>query len=148
MSQFTDLLAVMREHDGGYEKMAEVVAVLDGTLTQLHKAQPQVYDTTITELEKLAYSISQTDAEKIVKRMEPNGQNWSYQQVKEFVEARGVDRCFVHWYLVMNMVYNDYYNTAKLYGLQDDVEFYYSMAKDFIDDPDAKPMKVDKYFSA
>lgn len=46
----------------------------------------------------------------------------------------------------ISMVYNDYYDTAKTFGLQNDPEFYFSLAKDFIDDPNAKPLKVEKYF--
>ena len=39
-----------------------------------------------------------------------------------------------------------YWTTAKLYGLHADVDVFYNLAKDFIEDPDAKPMKVEKYF--
>ena len=46
----------------------------------------------------------------------------------------------------MNMIYNDYCDTAKLYNLQNDPEFFFSLARDFIEDPDAKPLKVEKYF--
>ena len=41
---------------------------------------------------------------------------------------------------------NDCYDTTKVFGLQDDAEFYFNPAKDFIEDPDAKPLKVEKYF--
>ena len=41
---------------------------------------------------------------------------------------------------------NDYYDTAKVFGLQNDAEFYLNLAKDFIEDPAAKPLKVEKYF--
>ena len=41
---------------------------------------------------------------------------------------------------------NDYYDTAKVFGLQDDAECYFNLAEDFIEDPDAKPLKVEKYF--
>lgn len=44
------------------------------------------------------------------------------------------------------MVYNDFMNTARAYGMQNDVDFFFSLAKDFIEDPDAKPLKVEKYF--
>jgi hypothetical protein len=44
------------------------------------------------------------------------------------------------------MCYNDYYNTAKHYGYAGDAEFYYCLAKDFIEDVDADPFKVEKYF--
>ena len=37
-------------------------------------------------------------------------------------------------------------NTAVMVGMQNDDEFYFSLACDFINDPDAKPFKVEKYF--
>ena len=47
----------------------------------------------------------------------------------------------------MNMTYNDYMNTAITFGLKDNPDFFYSLAKDFINDADAAPYKVEKYFS-
>lgn len=78
--------------------------------------------------------------------MRPKGQAWSYQQVVDTVKERGVTSDFCDWYLVMNMVYNDFMNTARAYGVQNDVDFFFSLAKDFIEDPDARPLKVEKYF--
>lgn len=82
----------------------------------------------------------------IVRNMRPQGQVWTYDQVEELVKTKGITDCFVDWYLVMNMCYNDYYNTAKIYGLQNDANFYFNLAKDFIEDPDASPNKVSMYF--
>lgn len=78
--------------------------------------------------------------------MKPRGQMWSYEQIKKYIEGKGITDRYVDWYLVMNMCYNDYYNTAKMYGLQNEVDFYFHLAKDFIEDPDAEPHKVAKYF--
>ena len=83
---------------------------------------------------------------RIVRAMRPKGQYWSYTQVYDLVKSKGVTGDWVNWYLVMNMVYNDFCATAKHFGLHNDVEFFYHLAKDFIEDPDAKPMKVEKYF--
>lgn len=40
---------------------------------------------------------------------------------------------------------NDYSRTAKIIG-QDDADFYFNLAYDFINDEDAKPDKIAKYF--
>ena len=37
-------------------------------------------------------------------------------------------------------------NTASMVGMQNDENFFLSLACDFINDPDAKPFKVEKYF--
>lgn len=87
-----------------------------------------------------------TDEEVEVFRMRSRGQHWSYNQVKDFVESHGIKSDWTNWYLVLNMCYNDYYDTAKAFDLQDDPEFFFSLARDFIEDADAKPLKVEKYF--
>ena len=60
--------------------------------------------------------------------------------------SKGIEDKYVIWYLVMNMTYNDYRNTASLVDMSEDEEFYFSLSKDFIDDIDGKPFKVERYF--
>lgn len=135
---------VMKAIDKGYSDEAWEVA--DTAMARLERADPIAYEDTMHSLEKLAYKISKDEAEQIVRSMRPKGQAWSYQQVVDAVKERGVTSDFCNWYMVMNMVYNDFMNTARAYGMQNDVDFYFSLAKDFIEDPDAKPLKVEKYF--
>ena len=137
---FKELVHAAHKNSGGEELLKVVSWWYEHTESRI---QHEVCE----KVEKLAYKINQQDAEQIVKNMEPRGQYWSVKQIKDYLVAKGdVDEC-IEYYLVMNMAYNDYYGTAKLFGLQNDPEFYYSIAKDFINDPDAKPFKVEKYFS-
>lgn len=99
------------------------------------------------QLEKLAYRLTPEEAEKIVRSMKPKGQNWSIQQVTNYLAGVDPSADALDYYLAMNMAYNDYASTAKVFGLQNSVEFYYNIAKDFINDIDAKPYKLEKYFS-
>ena len=124
----------------------EVWTVSEDMLNKLSRKDPALYDEYIEKLEHLAYKIPKDEAERIVRNMRPKGQYWTYDQVVNLVKSKGVTGDWCNWYLVMNMVYNDYCSTAKHFGLQNDVDFYYHLAKDFIEDPDAKPMKVEKYF--
>ena len=124
----------------------EVWTVSEDMLNKLAKKDPMLFEDYINKLEHLAYRIPKEEAERIVRAMRPKGQYWSYTQVYDLVKSKGVTGDWVNWYLVMNMVYNDFCATAKHFGLQNDVEFFYHLAKDFIEDPDAKPMKVEKYF--
>lgn len=129
-------------HDKGYQD--KLLCILDwwyeNSDLSLRKA-------ICNKLEELAYKITQADAEQIVRAMKPRGQNWSVQQICEYLEAKGItDEC-TEYYLVMNMAYNDYYATAKTFDLQDDPEFFFSIARDFIEDVDARPYKVAKYFA-
>lgn len=142
MGKYREL--VTKAMDKGFAE--ESWQVTDEFMDMLCKKYPALYDDIIDKLECLAYKIPKDEAENIVRRMSPRGQYWTFNQAKEFVQNHGVTHDWINWYLVLNMVYNDYYDTAKTFGLQNDPEFYFSLAKDFIDDPDAKPLKVEKYF--
>lgn len=121
-------------------------AATDEFMSMLCKKYPELHDALMCTLESIAYKIPKEEAETIVRRMSPRGQYWSYNQAKDFAQSHGITGDWVNWYLVMNMAYNDYYDTAKAFSLQNDPEFYFCIAKDFIEDPDAKPLKVEKYF--
>lgn len=80
--------------------------------------------------------------------MIPYGEHWSCDKVKEYlIKKDATTEYLMYYYLVMNMTYNDYMNTAITFGLKDNPDFFYSLAKDFINDADAAPYKVEKYFS-
>lgn len=85
-------------------------------------------------------------AQEKVRRMEPAGEHWSYDQVKEVARAHGIESGFKSYYLVMNMYYNDSHRTVEKYQV-DTPDFYFDLAHDFICDPDAPDHKVAKYFS-
>jgi hypothetical protein len=124
-----------------------IVDTLDKALCSIQRSDKAMFEHLINDLEAKAYSIEPEEAKKIVQAMKPMGQQWSWNQIEDYIKSKDLDpKCTETWYLVMNMVYNDYYDTAKVFGHLNDVEFFYHLAKDFIDDPDAKPLKVEKYF--
>ena len=120
---------------------------VSGMLDTLERNNPKMYMEFVEKLENIAYSIPYVESERIVKNMSPKGQHLGYNEIEKLCNSKGITECINEYYLVMNMVYNDYYNTAHKYGLQNDADFYWSLACDFIDDPDATPHKVAKYFS-
>lgn len=142
MGRYCDLMTKVL--DKGIDD--EVWTVSEDMLNKLSRKDPALYNEFIEQLEHLAYRIPKDEAEQIVRNMRPKGQYWTYSQVMDLVKSKGITGDWINWYLVMNMVYNDFCGTAKAYGMQNDTEFYYHLAKDFIEDPDAKPMKVEKYF--
>ena len=98
-------------------------------------------------LECLAYTFTADEAKLIVQRMAPYGEHWSMDKVKTYLLGRGVENNCIHYYVVMNMMYNDYYQTALDFGLKDNPDFFYEMAKNFIEDVDGVDFKVEKYFN-
>lgn len=143
MHDYDEVVQMAKEK--GYD--TEVHELNADLVKRMERLDPGFYQKYMDEMCKLAYKIPQDEAERIVKAMRPRGQYWSYNQIKDYLAEKGIDKDCVTWYLVMNMTYNDNYDTAKAYGHQNDVEFFFHLAKDFIEDPDAKPYKVEKYFT-
>lgn len=100
------------------------------------------------ELEALAYTFTMDEAKQIVQRMAPYGEHWSLDKVKAYLHSQGIEApdC-IHYYVVMNMMYNDYFQTASAFGLKDNADFFYDLAKNFIEDVDGVDFKVEKYFN-
>lgn len=98
------------------------------------------------KMQHVAFQITPAEAEAHVKAMRPSGQHWTCKQIKEYLATKGITSHINDYYLVMNMAFNDYHRTAQAYGLQNDADFYFSIARDFIEDPDAKPYKIERYF--
>lgn len=144
MSCYEDLIKKIREKD---IPTADSDSIIKWAFDALERSDSRIYKEIMQKMENMAYSISPAQAESIVKSMRPRGQVWTMEQVKEYVTSKGVHDNYCDWYLVMNMCYNDFYSTAKMYGLQNETDFYFNLAKDFIEDPDAEPHKVAKYFS-
>lgn len=142
MSKYTELYksASVKDDDG------KLLVLLDDAMIRLEHENSSLYKHIVNEMEEIAYSITRSESENIVHNMRPRGQQWSYQRVDEICKSKGIEGKTTDFYLCMNMAYNDYYDTAALYGLQKDEEFYFSVAKDFIYDADAKPHKVARYF--
>lgn len=97
-------------------------------------------------LKEVALHIDHKEAREIVAKMEPSGEHWNVDQIEKAIAERGAQHDkLLYYYLVMNMAYNDYKHTAEKFG-SDNVDFYFCIAHDFIEDPDAKDFKVEKYF--
>ena len=140
---YLELIDKIAERDLDWECVHDIV---NDAMENLKRADRNSYEKTISELEDYAYSVDRSDAEQIVRGMKPFGEHWSYDDVKSFIMTKGIGENCILWYMVMNMVYNDYYKTAKDFGYQDNADFYFSLARDFVEDEDAEPHKVEKYF--
>lgn len=106
---------------------------------------PDEYKGFAERAEDVLYSMSADEAEEIVRRMRPSGEHWSIDDVYSILDDNEMPQD-VDYYIVMNMMYNDYGRTFKTYGV-DTVEFYLEMSRDFIEDEDGVNHKVEKYFT-
>lgn len=124
------------------EKMDEVYYKMADCLKDYNK---EWYDKFYEEAEDIIYEIADEHARQIVGVMQPYGQRWSMEEVEDILHSKGIMGHTKCYYLVMNMMYNDYSRTARQYNL-DVPEFYFDLSYDFINDTDAKKHKVEKYF--
>lgn len=73
------------------------------------------------------------------------GAHWNMEQTKGLKERLGLDVDSIEFFVAVNMMYSDYCAVAKKFGA-DNPEFYAHMAKAFLEDKDAGPDKLAKYF--
>lgn len=92
---------------------------------------PEKYREYVKKAEQVAYQIEPEEAARIVQGMIPYGQRWSREDIAEYLREKGINDHVTDYYLVMNMMVNDYSRTAKIIG-QDDADFYFNLAYDFI----------------
>lgn len=96
-----------------------------------------------------APEITKEIAEKWVKSMQNSdgstGEHWTLEQTDQLMKSRGYKCNPAEFFLVLNMLYSDYYEVFHKYGVETP-DFYAEMAKAWIDDPDAKENKTAEYF--
>ena len=75
------------------------------------------------------------------------GGMYSWHQTQQYARNMGItgEERLVEFYAAMNAMYSDFHKAAKKFGV-DKPEFYATMAKCFIEDPDAVEDKVAKYY--
>ncbi len=74
-----------------------------------------------------------------------SGPHWKLEQTNALMEKLGVSLNPIEFYVAANMMYSDYCGVAKKFGL-DTPDYYGHMAKAFLEDKDAGPDKLKKYF--
>lgn len=131
---------------GDRDKKEDANAIYYEAADYVKANSPGMYEKLVKKAEDILYEFDTAWAQEKVRRMEPAGEHWSYDQVKEIARAHGIESGFKAYYLVMNMYYNDSRRTVEKYQV-DTPDFYFDLAHDFIRDPDAPDHKVAKYFS-
>lgn len=75
------------------------------------------------------------------------GAHWTMEQVKQVMAQKGITDDPMEFWLTLNMMYSDYYAAAKKHNANT-VDFYVDMARAFLEDKDAKPNKLARYYHA
>lgn len=74
-----------------------------------------------------------------------HGGHWSMAETEAVRKQRGIECDPVMFYAAMNMMYSDYCKAAEKTGAGS-VDFYAYTAKAFLDDEDAEPNKLARYY--
>ena len=114
---------------------AEEVTVYADSICALHKLGGDHFRESTKMME-----FTEDDAKEWTDRMEntddTTGQHWPIEQTTAVMQSRGLHYDPAVWYAAMNMIYSDYFKTAKKHGVNT-VEFFADMTDAFLDDKDA-----------
>lgn len=126
-----------------------MIELLENMFDDLKEHNMQdIYDKYMNEIDDIVYCIHEDKAKEIVKRMQPYGEMFSMDVVKNMLTANTVpceNKAVVRYYLCMNMYANDAKQVADENNMPLE-KFCFIMAKTFINDIDGGKHKVEKYF--
>ena len=74
-----------------------------------------------------------------------HGGHWTMEQTEQVRKQKGIDCDPMMFYAAMNMMYSDYCKVAEKFSASS-ADFYACMAKAFLDDKDAQPHKLARYY--
>lgn len=95
-------------------------------------------------LSKMRHEFTEEDAKEWAKHMDPPPR-WTMEQTTAVMNQSGYYHKPCEFWVVMNMLFSDYGKTFIKFNM-DKPEIWASLAHDFLDDPDAQPDKVGRYW--
>ena len=125
------------------EDMKKLGDMLAEIIYDTKESHPEIYEKYKMELYEMAYGkkISQDMAEKWVKDMQPVGLHWTMEETTNAMRSMGYNFEPVDYFVVANMMYNDYFDLVR-----DDETLALKLARDWLDDSDAKKDKLYCYW--
>jgi hypothetical protein len=75
------------------------------------------------------------------------GEHWTMAQTTSVMQSKGVEHISEPlFYVVMNMLYSDYYKVAEKHGVANDIDFWVDMACAWLYDDDVHRNKTSLYY--
>lgn len=129
--------------NGKAEDMEKLSDMLDEAILKLEIHDKECYEKYLIKLKELAYGkiLDEETARKWVTNMQPVGQHWTLEEATSAMQNMNYNLDKLQFYVVANMIYNDYYNIVK-----DNEELALKLTKDWLDDTDAKENKLYEYW--
>lgn len=128
---------------GDRNDMEELSEIFDKAIYKVKDCDEKWYEDKKIELYEMAYGkvIDEETAKEWVKSMEPVGMHWTMEETTNAMQNMGYNLDKLQFFVVANMMYNDYYNITK-----DNEELALKLAKDWLEDKDAKEDKLYCYW--
>lgn len=128
---------------GKREDMYKLNEMLDNLICDLKTKDPKMYHEYKDDLYELAFGkkISDQMAYDWVHNMKPEHEHWTLDETTSAMRKMGYNCDRLEFYVVANMMYNDFYEVVK-----DNQELALSMAYLWLDDEDAKEGKLYNYY--
>ena len=131
--------------DGSIEEMHNLSDILDELAYTIKQFDENLYNKYKMELYRMAYGdvLNEEMSREIVANMQPYGQKFSIEQSREIQDRFGMNNIRdLDFFVVLNSGFNDYRDLFN-----ENIEMYAIFTRDFIEDEDAKPGKVFRYFT-
>lgn len=93
---------------------------------------------------KMHHEFAEEDAKEWAKHMNPPAR-WTMDQTTAVMQQNGYNHKPCEFWVVMNMLFSDYGKTMVKFGV-DKPEVWASLAHDFLEDSDAHPDKIGRYW--
>lgn len=125
------------------EDMEKLGDMLSEIIYETKESHPDIYKKYKMKLYEMAYGkkLSEEMAEKWVKDMKPVGLHWMKEETTQAMQSLGYNFDATDFFVVANMMFNDYHDLVK-----DDETLALKLAKDWLDDVDAKKDKLYCYW--
>ena len=129
--------------NGNTEDMNKLSDMLEEVICKMKEYHPEMYNRYKMKLYETAYgkTINEEMADSWVKEMVPMGKHWSLEESTEVMKSMNYQDKPIEFFVVANMMYNDYYNLVK-----ENEEMSFKLAHDWLNDEDAKDCKLYEYW--
>lgn len=130
--------------EGDRSEMEKLSDILEEVIDLIKEYDENAYKKYAMCLYKMAYGevLSEDMADEIIRKMQPYGMKWTLHESEDIQNRYGIDARPVDFWIVLNSAFNDFRN---VFG--DDLDTYVRYTEAFINDEDAKPGKVWKYYT-
>jgi hypothetical protein len=115
-----------------------------GSLTMSNLEEFNALSWARKNLAEMPCNFDEETAREWVAKMNPAAR-WDMAQTTAVMQSRGYNHRPCEFWVVMNMLYSDYGKTMAKYGA-DKPEVWADMTDAFLNDPDAAPHKVGRYY--